>query len=169
MRDTLTGYLIEDHEQLHALLEEAAADPAGIRLDAFERFRSGLLRHIGIEEKILLPAARQRRGGEPLPGAHRLRIEHGALASLMVPTPDAALLAELQSLLAVHNGREEGADGIYAACEQLFGDESALLAAKARAYPAVPLMPHFDGVGVHRTAQAALAAAERARHPAPGM
>ncbi|MGZ5971217.1 MAG: hemerythrin domain-containing protein, partial [Polyangiales bacterium] len=65
---TLSEYLLADHVRLARELEASVAGEA-FDFAAFERFRLGLLRHIGIEEKILLPAARQRRNGVPLPEA----------------------------------------------------------------------------------------------------
>lgn len=161
--------LTADHQRLERLLDRSVADPERFDHAAFEAFRAGLLRHIGIEEKILLPDAKRRRGS-PLPVARALRVEHGAIASLLVPTPDAALVGELRALLAKHDGLEEGDGGLYAACEALAGDEVDELLVRVRAAPEVPLAAHFDGHGVHRTARDALAAAERAlasRDPAP--
>jgi hypothetical protein len=159
----VTDYLAADHVRLHALVEKAAGGGGGgFDARAFEELRGGLLRHIGIEEKLLFPAARRARGGEPLARAHALRIEHAALTSLMVPTPDAALCAEIAGLLAAHDAVEEGPDGVYAECEALLSsEESARLAAEAAAYPAVPVARHFDGAGTYRTAAAALEAARR--------
>jgi hypothetical protein len=56
-----------------------------------------------MEEKILLPAAQRARGGEPLPVAARLRLDHGALAALLVPTPNPTILSALRGILARHN------------------------------------------------------------------
>ena len=142
-RGPLAGYLAADHARIDALLSCAVVDPDRFDVGAFEEFRAGLLRHIGVEEKILLADARRRRGGEPLPIARTLRVEHGALASLLVPTPDAALVAEIRELLRVHNSREEGAGGVYEICEALAGPEAHALLERARAAPSVPLAPHF--------------------------
>ncbi|MGZ3405282.1 MAG: hemerythrin domain-containing protein, partial [Polyangia bacterium] len=109
----LRRYMTDDHQRLDALLDRATADAGHFDAEAFERFRAGLLRHIGIEEKILLRDARQRRGGEPLPVAARLRVEHAAIASLLVPTPDAALAGEIRQLLEAHNVLEEADGGLY--------------------------------------------------------
>ena len=98
----------------------------------------------------------------PVEGARELRIEHAALTSLLVPTPDAALCGELSSVLSPHDAKEEGPAGVYVACEWLLSDvESAALAERAVSYPEVPVAPHFDGPGVYRTADLALAAARR--------
>ena len=155
---SLSEYLCADHARIEADLRAAAA-PAGFAVGPYEAARAALLRHIAIEEKILLPYARAKRGGEPLPLAARLRKEHGAIASLLVPTPDAALVGELLGLLATHDALEEGAGGVYAQIAALVepGDAEALLA-RAQAQPAPPLAPHFDGKGTHRTAESALRA-----------
>ena len=65
----------------------------------YAEFRAGLLRHIGIEEKLLLPAARRARSGTPIERAHQLRIEHGAIGLLKT---------------------------VYAECERLIGAETSL-------------------------------------------
>jgi hypothetical protein len=64
---------------------------------------AGLLKHIAMEEKILLPAAQKLRAGEPLPVAPKLRLDHGALAALLVPTPTRPVMAAIQAILRVHN------------------------------------------------------------------
>jgi hypothetical protein len=157
----LHALLTEDHARLEALLERATREPERFDHQAFEEFRAGLLRHIGIEEKILLAEARRRRGGAALPLAARLRIDHGALASLLVPTPDAALVLEIRGILRTHDVLEEEAGGLYDQCEELAGGEVAGLLERVRAAPAVPVAKHFDGHGVHRTAVGALEASAR--------
>jgi hypothetical protein len=159
MPSPLLTYLEEDHARLDALLRASIADRQRFDVEAFEQFRAGLLRHIGIEEKLLLPHARRRRDGTPLPLAAILRTEHAALAMLMVPTPDRALAGEIADLLALHNAREEGAGGLYEQCVALYGSDAESLLEKARATKPPPLAKHFDGRGVHRTAAAALQAA----------
>jgi hypothetical protein len=145
-----------EHARLEALLDQSVADPARLDSAAFEAFRAGLLRHIGIEEKILLADARRRRGGEPLPEARKLRAEHGALASLLVPTPDHALVREIRTVLGPHDAQEEGPGGLYETCERLAGADVSALLERAKNAPPVPVAAHFDGEGVHRTAAGAL-------------
>jgi hypothetical protein len=147
-RSTLPGpievFLSEDHVRLDHLLREAeAAMPADLR--PYEAFREGLLRHIGMEEKVLLPYARSRRGGAPLPLAGALRVDHGAIARLLTRTPTPAILEELRALLATHNALEEGETGLYATCDALAGDEGAVVVARLRAQPQVPLARYYDG------------------------
>jgi hypothetical protein len=152
----ITAWLAEDHLRLEALLAEAVAARAFLHRPAFDLFRAGLLRHIAIEEKILLPAAREARGGEPLPEARRLRIDHGALAALLVPPPTPELVAELRTILEPHNVVEEGPAGVYATCEALLAPRAEELAARIREYPAVKVAAYFDGSRVVRTAAEAL-------------
>ncbi len=154
----ITDYLVDDHRRLHALLDKADAEP--FDAEAYAAFRAGLLRHIGIEEKILFPAAK-RRLGEPLERAARLRVEHAALTSLMVPSPDRALCTEIRGLLTRHDAREEGPDGVYAECEAALGEESDALFVRARDQKQVPVSRYYDGPEAHRTAASALASAEK--------
>ena len=98
-----------------------------------------------MEEKVLLPFARERRGGEPLALAQALRRDHGQIAKLLVPTPDRVICCALRALLAAHNDLEEGDDGLYAICDALAGDEAAAVVLRLRAQPEVPVAKHYDG------------------------
>src|SRR5579863_1768560 len=125
--ETIRSFLERDHARLDQLLSRAAADPGNIDIEAFSECRRGLLKHIGIEEKILLPAIQRLRGGQPLAVAARLRLDHGAIAAMLVPAPRGAVLRALKTVLAIHNRVEEGADGVYADCDRVGAGESAAL------------------------------------------
>ena len=112
-RGPIFEFLAADHARLDALLQAALARSEQIDRGPFDEFREGLLRHISIEEKILLPAAREARGGDPLLQARRLRIDHGAIAALLVPTPTPEIAAEIRKILGPHNVVEEGEGGVY--------------------------------------------------------
>jgi hypothetical protein len=155
----IARYLIADHERLDALLRRALAAPPAIEMTAYAKFRRGLLRHIGLEEKILLPAAERARGGVPLPIAARLRRDHGALAALLVPVPDVAILGAIRTILSGHNWLEEGPEGAYAACEHLAGVAGEALAAELVAAPEVPV---HEPVEFARVAEATRRALVRA-------
>src|SRR5690349_21665021 len=100
--ESISRMMADDHRRLEDLLERAAAaDPVDAVL--YEQFRSGLLRHIGMEEKVLLPAVRRARGGEPLPLARQLRLDHGAIAAMLVPAPTQLGIARLRALLDIHD------------------------------------------------------------------
>ena len=147
MPGRLYEYLAQDHAVLGQLLEDAISHPGGIDLAAYESFRAGLLRHIGIEERILFPMARRMRGGEPLPIEARLHRDHAALAALLVPPPTMELLHTMKALLERHNDLEERTGGLYELCEALVGEEPS--ATQLRAAPAVPVAPHVDSAKVH--------------------
>jgi hypothetical protein len=157
----ITRYLTDDHDRLDGLLRRSLARPGEVDREPFDAFRAGLLRHIGIEEKILLPAAREARGGDPLPLSRRLRIDHGAITSLLVPTPTPAIAAELRSILEPHNVVEEEPGGLYETCDTLLAGRAAALVARMVAYPPVKVNRYQDGPNVHRTAASALAGSAR--------
>ena len=151
--------LADDHRRLDALLERAIADPTRIVRPAYAEFRAGLLKHIGMEEKVLLPALQRLRGGEPLPVAATLRLQHGAIAALLVPTPTLDIIATLRVVLSGHNPLEEDPGGLYETCEKVAGNEVDTLLSKLRAAPEVPVASHVDGPNVLGAARRALARA----------
>jgi hypothetical protein len=126
-----------------------------IDLELYDEFRRGLLRHVAIEEKVLLPAA-QAAGGTPLAMAARLRLDHGAIAALMVPTPTPMVTATLRHILARHNPVEEGPDGVYADCDRLLAGRVAAIVAEMEAFPPVAVSPHNDAPGVMPAVERAL-------------
>lgn len=147
----LAQFLSEDHRRLDALLQSAAAETGQVNREIYDQFRAGLLRHIGMEEKILFPAVQRWRGGAPLPIAAKLRLDHGALATLLMPTPTPAILAAIRRLLADHNALEERPDGVYDLCDRLAGSEAESLLKALRAAPSVAVMPHSDSPAVMTT------------------
>jgi hypothetical protein len=154
--------MADDHRRLEALLDRAGAtNPIDAAL--FEQFRAGLLRHIGMEEKVLLPAVRRARGGAALPLARQLRLDHGAIAAMLVPSPTPTGIQRLRALLALHDALEEGTAGVYADCDQLLAAEATALIGQLRDYPPVRTAPHHDGPAVERHIAETLALAGRAQ------
>ena len=149
MIDDIEAFMTADHAQLDDLLKRADRADGTIDMTLYERFRSGLLRHIAMEEKVLIPFLREHFGGGPLPIATALRRDHGEIAKLLVPTPDAALLDRLRQVLALHNALEEGPDGLYAKCDTFAGDARHRLMTRLRAQPEVPVAKHYDGPLLH--------------------
>ncbi len=152
-------FLAGDHARLDALLQRAVAEAGAIDRAAYAEFRAGLLKHIGMEEKVLLPTAQRARGGEPLPIAAKLRLDHGALAALLVPTPTPQIAGAIHTILTAHNALEEAPGGVYEVCEQLAGAEAETLLARLRAAPDVPVNPHVDSPLVHNAMRHAVARA----------
>jgi hypothetical protein len=87
--------------------------------------------------------------------AATLRLDHGALAALLVPTPTPAIIGAIRTVLVAHNTLEEGPGGVYERCDELAGAEADALLAQLQAAPEVPVAPYADGpqvMGVVRRA-----------------
>lgn len=162
MSGPLSAFFIQDHRRLDALLRTAIAGGGSVDPRAYLEFRAGILRHIGMEERVLIPAARRARGGEALPVARLLRLDHGAIAALLVPPPSLKILETIAAVLRPHNEAEERADGLYAVCDELLLAEADSLLRTLRAYPEIPLAPHQEGPNVHRHIEETLDLARRA-------
>jgi hypothetical protein len=159
MHGAIYQFLAEDHERLDDLLQHATMNPEKIDQTPYVNFRAGLLKHIGMEEKILLPAITRQRGGIPLPIANRLRLDHGALTALLVPPPSPAIIATLREILDAHNTLEEEEGGLYEFCEQMTRDEAESLLSQLRSAPDVPVLPFNDKPEVLDVTRRALARA----------
>ena len=159
MAGPVHSFLADDHKRLDDLLKRALADPERIDNNAYAEFRAGLLKHISIEEKILLPAAQRYRGGMPLPIVARIRLDHGALVALMVPPPTRTLVSTIRSILTVHNEREEEVDGLYEASESAIGKNVQEILAMMKSAADVPVLPHNPDL---RVLEATRRAVERA-------
>ncbi len=151
-------FLTDDHRRLDALLARAATCSSDHELAAYDELRRGLLKHIGIEEKILLTAA-QRLLGKPLAQAERLRQDHGALVALLMPLPVPSVIRAIKAILAAHNPVEEGPDGVYDICERLAKDEADNLLASIRNAPEVPTRPNLTSPRILDAARRAMARA----------
>jgi hypothetical protein len=108
-----------------------------------------------MEEKILFPEAQKANGGLPLPLAAKLRLDHGALTSLMVVPPSLEVIKVIRKVLEQHDLLEEGQGGMYEQCEKLTQGEIQNLLVKLKEVTEVPVHPHNE-------AEYALMAAKRA-------
>jgi hypothetical protein len=161
MKGLLYQFFSDDHRRLDALLKRAIAEAGRVEPKSFGKFRAGILKHIAMEEEVLFPAARRARGEQPLSVAAKLRVDHGAIAALLVPSPTPAIAERLFSILAPHNRREEEPDGIYDACDfALSTAEAARLIEELRKFPEVALNPYNDAPAVLTHIETAL---ERSR------
>ena len=143
----IARWLSADHARLDRFLARAT-DVEPMDLAPYAEFRRGLLRHIAIEEKILLPAAQRAQGGEPLALAARLRLDHGAIAALLVPTPTSAIVATMRDILTAHNALEEEPGGLYAVCDRLLAGDAHVIVREMASYPDVRVSAHNDEPGV---------------------
>lgn len=152
--------LSADHDRLDALLRQAAARPGAVDERPYEEFRRGLLKHVGMEEMILLPAAKSARGGRPADLAAKIRLDHGALTALLVPSPTPQLLAALRAVLEPHNALEEqGERGLYDDCARALGPQAERVLAQLREARDIPPAAHADGPHVMAVVRRALDAA----------
>lgn len=136
-------------------MDKATEIPGEIQEVYYHRFRTGLLKHIKMEEKILFPAAQKANGGVPLPLAAKLRLDHGALTALMVVPPTPQVIKVLRHVLEKHDLLEEEPGGMYDVCEKLTGTETRSLLEQLEKVTEVPVHPH-------NRADFALEAAKRA-------
>ncbi len=131
----IESYMTVDHARLDALLRSAQADDGSIDARVYGEFRGGLLRHIAIEEKILLPLIREK--GASVHDAEQIHADHARIAKLLAGEPTAALLDRIRHELAVHNAIEEGDDGLYATSDLVAGDQVDAVIDRLRAIPAM--------------------------------
>lgn len=155
MNKPLYHYFTKDHGRVEDLLDKATANPQNLELTFYHQFRTGLLKHIKMEEKVLFPAAQKANGGVPLPLANKLRLDHGALTALMVvpPTPD--VIKVIRFVLEKHDLIEEEPGGMYDVCENLTHSETNEILKQLSEMSEVPVHPH-------NRADYALGAAKRA-------
>lgn len=158
----IAEFLARDHDRLDALFSKACADAGRVDLEAYEEFRRGLLKHVGMEELILIPAAR-RLSGKAVELAERTRLDHAALTSLLIPAPTYRILSALRAVLEPHNRMEEEDGGLYAQCEGVLGAEAGAVLVRLRAAPDIPPAAHVDGPRVSASIGRALSAAGYAR------
>lgn len=156
------AYLRDDHLRLDRYLQQARGGGTCIDHAAYDHLRRGLLRHIAMEEKVLFPVLKARFGDRAASQLERLRVEHSAIAALLVPTPTPALLDVLNQLLNAHNTVEEGTEGIYALTAQLSEAEITDLLARLEQVPDVRVQPYADKPAVFQRLQQAL---HRAGYP----
>jgi SAM-dependent methyltransferase len=161
--NAIHDFLAADHRRLEALFDRACADLERVERVAYDTFREGLLRHIAMEEKVLLAEAKRLRGGDPLGRAAQLRLDHAAIAAILAARPVPDLVRELRALLDAHDAIEEGADGVYAECERLCGDGVAALLERIRAVPPVRVAPYADPERIRGEITRALRSAYAAR------
>ncbi|MBS1950138.1 MAG: hypothetical protein OJF59_000179 [Cytophagales bacterium] len=155
MNKPLYHFFTNDHRRIEALLDKATENELEIQMDFYHQFRTGLLKHIKMEEKILFPAAQKINGGNPLPLAAKLRLDHGALTSLMVVPPSADVIRVVRYVLEKHDLLEEEPGGMYDVCEKLTAGETQAILEKLKNTTEVPVHPHNQ-------AEYALEAAKRA-------
>jgi hypothetical protein len=156
MNGPLYKFFVEDHKRLEELLDAATARAPQYDMDLYSKFRAGLLKHIKMEENVIIPAAQKARGGEPLPLVAKIRLDHGALVALLVSQPSSTIINALKGILKTHNPLEENPGGLYSLCEELAGREIDELMKKVLDVPEVPVLPLKSGPNILEATRRAL-------------
>lgn len=151
MKDAIGELMTRDHRTLARQLA----------IGAIEAFRARLLRHIAMEEKLLMPLLAEAGRAPELLAA--LRADHSALAAMTIPAPRPELLSQMREILRAHDRLEEGAGGLYEQCAELAGDRAPALLAELAVFPFASPSPHRDGDAIERHIVRSLELAERAR------
>jgi hemerythrin superfamily protein len=141
MNKQLYQFFTKDHRRIEDLLDKATENPDEINLDHYHRFRTGLLTHIKMEEKILFPAAQKANGNVPLPIYARLKLDHGALTALMAVPPTAGVIKVIRYILDKHDLAEEEPGGMYDLCESLTQNQTRDLLDQLANTTEVPVHP----------------------------
>jgi hypothetical protein len=141
MNKPLYHFFINDHRRIDELLDKATQNPDNFQMEDYHQFRTGLLKHIKMEEKILFPAAQKANGNVPLPLAAKLRLDHGALTALMVVPPSREMIKVLRYVLDKHDLLEEEPGGMYDVCEKLTEGETNTLLQQLEKMAEVPVHP----------------------------
>jgi hypothetical protein len=144
MNKPIYQFFTNDHRRIDELLDKATADLTSVKEEYYQQFRTGLLKHIKMEEKILFPAAQKANGNVPLPLAAKLRLDHGALTSLMVVPPTAEVIKVLRYVLDKHDLLEEEPGGMYDVCERLTEGETNALLLQLESVTEVPVHPYNE-------------------------
>lgn len=152
MNKPLYDYFTNDHHRVEGFLDKATEVPGEINMEYYHLFRTGLLKHIKMEENILFPAAQKANNGVPLPLQGKLRLDHGAITSLMVVPPTADVIKVLRHVLTLHDQLEEEPGGMYDVCEKLTSGETEHLLEKLQNVTEVPVHPHNNADYAMRSA-----------------
>lgn len=140
MSTELVQRLLEDHASNQGKLQACVRADGTVDLERFNEFRHGLLRHIAIEETLVMPALARILGAEPVMRKAQRR-EHAGIAALCVPTPSLEWIEDLRELLAHHQRVEEAPDSLHDLVAQHLADDEALLEA-VKSFPRLTL-PDF--------------------------
>ena len=166
MNNSLHYFFTEDHHRIDELLNRATEQSDEIEMNYYHQFRTQLLRHIKMEEKILFPSAKKANPGVMKELLPQYRLEHGALTALMVPPPTFSLIKVIRYLLEKHDLAEEEPGGLYDVCEALTHGQTQEILAQLKATGEVRLHPHNSAPSAMESARRAL---ERAGYDLEGI
>lgn len=156
MNKPLQQFFTEDHHRIETLLIKATPPSEEINLEYYLQFRAALLKHIKMEETILFPAVKRVSAETMQHTITKFRVEHGALTSLMVPTPTFALIKVIRYVLQKHDFEEEKPCGLYEVCETLTKHETNELLQQLKQTSDLPLNPLNPSPAALETAKRSL-------------
>lgn len=159
MNKPLHQFFTKDHHRLDGLLNKALEQPGEIEMDHYHQFRTGLLRHIKMEEKTLFPTAKKANLALMEALIPRYKLEHGALTALMVPPPTFSLIKVIRHILQKHDLAEEEPGGLYDVCEALTHGQTQELLDQLSLVEEVPVHPPNPAPIAIESARRALARA----------
>ncbi|MBS1150512.1 MAG: Proteophosphoglycan 5 [Myxococcaceae bacterium] len=140
--------MCRQHAESLALFAAATRGGRVVDLKSYDRFRSALVQHIAIEERVLMPALTRKLGPAFEATRRKLQQDHEGILALLVPTPNEIWLQDLHEFLLHHFAVEESPGQLHALCTRhLAGDDRRLREAADR-LPVIPLEPFEDGVRV---------------------
>lgn len=122
--------MVEDHARADALLRRALA-VRPVDEVAFAAFRRELLRHMALEEDVLVRYAEAR---ADFPLGDRIRADHDEIRKLVAGRACVDKIARLVELLGRHNAIEEGPDGLYVTCDAIAGADADALVTRLKRY-----------------------------------
>jgi len=159
MNKALHEFFTKDHHRIDSLLNKATEQANEIEPNYYHQFRTQLLRHIKMEEKILFPAAKSANPEVVQALIPRYRLEHGALTALLVPPPTLTLIKVIRYILEKHDLAEEKPGGLYDVCEALTQGQTQELLDQLIATEEVPVHPPNPAPIAIESARRALARA----------
>lgn len=142
MNKVLYQFFTNDHRRLEKIFDKATENENNIQEELYHQFRVSILKHIKMEEKILFPAAQKANGDIPIPLAAKLKLDHGAITSLMVVPPSPEVIKVIRYILEIHDELEEKNGGMYDICEQLTEHDTKTILEKLENATDVPVHPY---------------------------
>ena len=158
MSGPLHNFFTEDHRRLDDILSLVDIRASEYDLNAYDQFRSRLLKHIKMEETILFPTLEKAKKGVYTERIAKLRLDHRALTALMVPPPSPVIFKALRCIMAGHNQLEEESKGLYDLCDDFIQNSAAILH-KIEQTSDVPVLAHKSEPFILEATRRALARA----------
>jgi hypothetical protein len=140
----ISAVLTAMHDGLRRDLDACLLSGGGVDLERFDRYRHQLLRHISLEEQVLMPALIAALGRPP-DFRNGLRKDHAGIAALCVPAPEREWLENLRDLLDEHYRIEEEPGGFLDLCDQVLEPRTEAVLAAVERHPTPKLAPFKRG------------------------